>query len=82
MYDIIFSVVAEKQFGKLDHTIQERIKSKLEVIRIRPESYVKRLVGESSHCLRVGDYRLILDIDQGKLIILVIQIGHRSTIYD
>ncbi len=82
MYDVVFSELADKQFGNLDRVMKERIKSVLERIRIRPESYVKKLVGEQGHSLRVGDYRLILDIDQGKLSILVIKIGHRSTIYD
>ena len=31
---------------------------------------------------RVGDYRLISKIDKGKLVILLVEIGHRSTIYD
>jgi len=31
---------------------------------------------------RIGDYRMISKIDKGKLIILVIEIGHRSKIYD
>ena len=31
---------------------------------------------------RVGDYRLISKIDKGKLVILLVEIGHRSTIHD
>ncbi|MBR7153217.1 MAG: type II toxin-antitoxin system RelE/ParE family toxin [Candidatus Methanomethylophilaceae archaeon] len=31
---------------------------------------------------RVGDYRIICRIDRGKLIILVVEVGHRSNIYD
>jgi len=82
MYDVVFSSVAEKQFGKLEHQLQARIHAALERIRIRPEVYVKKLVGESGYRLRVGDYRIIVEIDNGKLIVLVIKIGHRSTIYD
>jgi len=55
---------------------------KLERIRIRPESYVTKLVGDSGYKLRVGDYRVIMDINKGKLSILVIKIGHRRNIYN
>ncbi|MBB4931759.1 mRNA interferase RelE/StbE [Lipingzhangella halophila] len=32
--------------------------------------------------LRVGDYRVIYTVDNGQLVVWVIQVGHRSTIYD
>ncbi|OYT63109.1 hypothetical protein B6V01_004380 [Methanosarcinales archaeon ex4572_44] len=54
----------------------------LERIRIRPEEYVQKLVGSSEFRLRVGDYRLMLDIDKEKILILVLKIGHRKNIYD
>ncbi len=40
-----------------------------------------KLVGDLGYRLQVGDYRVILDIDEGNLIILVIKIGHRKKIY-
>ena len=82
MYEIILSDKASKQFHKLEKSLQERIVSSLERIRIRPEVYVTKLVGDSAYKLRVGDYRILLDINNKKLIILVIKIGHRKNIYD
>lgn len=82
MYDIIFSDKALKQFERLEKPIQERIIKTLERIRIRPESYVTKLVGDIGYKLRVGDYRVIIDIDKGRLLILVIKVGHRKNIYD
>jgi mRNA interferase RelE/StbE len=32
--------------------------------------------------IRVGDYRLLYTIDEGQLLVLVIEAGHRSQIYD
>ena len=81
MYEIFLSNKAEKQFNKLEKNIQSRIISALKRIRIRPEAYVKKLVGDSGYKLRVGDYRIIMDINNGKLIILVIKIGHRKNVY-
>jgi mRNA interferase RelE/StbE len=81
MYEIIFTNNAEKQLKKLERGIQERIISALEKVRIRPESFVTKLVGDSAYKLRVGDYRVLLDINQGRLIILVLKVGHRRNIY-
>ena len=81
-YEITFTDTSRKQFNKLEKDVQERIIKALERIRIRPESYVKKLVGDNCYRLRVGDYRVILDIEKSELIILVIKIGHRKNIYD
>lgn len=81
-YDILFSDNARKQLEKLERAVQERIVKALERIRIRPEAYVVKLVGETAYKLRVGDYRLILDIYQEKLLVLVIKVGHRRNVYD
>jgi len=81
MYEIILSDQALKQIEKLEKSIQERIFKVLERIRIRPEAHVTKLVGDAGYKLRVGDYRVILDINENKLSILVIKIGHRKNIY-
>ena len=81
MYEIVFSEKAKKQFLKLEKDIQKRIIASLDRIKIRPEAYVTKLVGDASYRLRVGDYRVIMDIDKGKLIILIIKVGHRRNIY-
>jgi len=52
----------------------------LERIRIRPYPYVKKLVGSPYFRLRVGDYRVILDIKENELIIHVLELGHRKNI--
>ncbi len=81
-YQVIFSDLALKQLRKLDREIEQRIISTLERIRIRPDAYVKKLVGDEGYRLRVGNYRVILDLDKEKLIILVLRIGHRRNVYD
>ena len=82
LYEIIFSLKAKKQFIRLEKTVQERIISTLERIRIRPEVFVTKLVGDPGYKLRAGDYRIIMDIDKNNLIILVIKVGHRKNIYN
>jgi len=81
LYEIIFSRKAKKQLFKLERTIQEKIIFTLERIRIRPEDYLTKLIADPGYKLRVGDYRVIMDIDKTNLLVLVIKIGHRKDIY-
>lgn len=81
MYEIILSKRVAKFIDKLEFQDRERIIISLDKLRIRPEAYLKRLVGEKSYKFRVGDYRLIIDIENDRLLILVIDIGHRKNIY-
>ena len=81
-YEVLFSDLALKQLKKLDEDIRRRIIATLERIRIRPEAYLRKLVGDDGYRLRVGDYRVIVDLDKEKLIILVLRIGHRRNVYE
>tara|TARA_Y100000296_G_C5064230_1_gene201481 strand:- start:367 stop:618 length:252 start_codon:yes stop_codon:yes gene_type:complete len=81
MYDVELSKIAEKQLYKLNKDLQIRIISTLERCRVRPYVHVKKLVSSSYFRLRVGKYRIIIDIIQNKLIVFVIKIEHRKKIY-
>ncbi len=82
MYELIYSQAAVRQLAKLNKEIQERIFLALERLRIRPESCnIKKLIGMEGYRFRVGDYRILFDIDKNKLNILVLKIGHRKNIY-
>lgn len=81
MYKIIFSDLSLKQLEKLDRHLKERIISSIEKCRIRPYSYIKKLVFIPYFVLRVGDYRVILKIFENELRVLVIKVGHRKSIY-
>ena len=82
MYEIIYSKDAEKFLDKLPQEQRERIINTIERARVRPDHYFERLVGDKASKLRIGDYRIIADIDNGQLLILIIKIGHRKNIYD
>jgi len=82
MYEIIVSDTAKKQLEKLPQEIKDRIGCVIERIKIRPFHFVKKLVGSPYYRLKVGDYRVILDIQQDKLIIFIIELGHRKNVYD
>jgi mRNA interferase RelE/StbE len=47
----------------------------------RPNGY-KKLKGRGGYRIRIGDYRIIYEIEDNKLVVLVIDIGHRKDIYN
>lgn len=81
MYDLVFYDKAKRQLKKLPSNLKSRIINSLERIRIRPFHFVKRKQGTPYYILRVGEYRVILDIKNNKLIIFVIELGPRRRIY-
>ena len=80
-FEVIFSEFADKQLGKLPLDVQNRVVSTLKRCRIRPYSHVIKLVASKYFRLRVGNYRVIMEIIENKLIIHVIEVGHRKNIY-
>ena len=81
MYELKFSDDALNKLSKLDNSIQERIGKVLERVKIRPLDFVEKCVGTTSFKLRIGDYRLFLDINNQQLFIFVITISHRKNAY-
>lgn len=76
----------QKDIRKLDQRIQKKIKDYLEKkisILDDPRILGKSLQGNLSGLwrYRVGDYRIICEIRDEELIVLVVAIGHRSKIY-
>ncbi|RJQ22089.1 type II toxin-antitoxin system RelE/ParE family toxin [Candidatus Woesearchaeota archaeon] len=83
MYVLIYSPAALKALEQLGSAERKRIIIALERLRIRPESCdIKKIVGMSGYRFRVGDYRIIFDLEKEQLQILVIKIGHRKNSYN
>jgi mRNA interferase RelE/StbE len=86
-WTIEFDAGAEKQLGKLNKSDARRIRDFLRERLIgveNPRRIGKALIGKQYENLwryRVGDYRIICRIQDQRLVILVIEIGHRREIY-
>lgn len=81
-FGIYYTEDAKKALGKVDKKVAKRIKAKLAMASVNPDPFIKRLKGIELYAMRVGDYRIILDIKRNELIILVIKIGHRRSVYE
>ena len=84
-YKITFSNDAEKALGKLDKPMIKRIFKALDVLSHDPfdAPNVKRMKGSEEQVfrLRVGNFRIIYEIQNNELIIFVVRIGPRGDIY-
>ncbi len=81
-FQIIWSESAAKEFKKLDRTVANRIYKKVSQLGENPyHSDVVKTVGDPYFRLRVGDYRVIFDIQNDMLRILVLKVGHRNNVY-
>lgn len=84
-YSVEFVRSARKEFEKLPERIRDNVVKALKLLSHDPYSEllrVKKLKGaEDLFRIRLGDYRVVYEIDGNKLIVIVIKIGHRSEIY-
>lgn len=83
-YKVEFKKNAKKDFEKLPTKIATEIEKKLSHMVAGAENLnIKKLVGYTppTHRLRVGDYRIIFEIHNKEIIILVINIAHRKDAY-
>ncbi len=81
-YRIVWSIQASKQLERLDRSVAKRIHEKVGQLYQNPERYVEKLVRYPYYRLRVGDYRMILDIQNETVRILILKVGHRSNVYE
>lgn len=76
---------AKKDLKSVDREQARRIKAYLlDRVAPSPRRHGKALKGTSAGLwrYRVGDYRIICDIRDGELVVLVVRIGHRREVYD
>lgn len=78
-YEVILSHEAERFLNKLDNSIIDRIEN----LKEKPRGG-KPLVGNlrGFWSLRIGEYRVVYQIIDVQLRIVVIQIGHRKNVYE
>ena len=83
MFEVILQKSAENDLKKLDNLTQKRITDKLFELKENPHLGIP-LTGHLAGLrkLRIGDYRVIYQIRNQELIVLVVKIGHRKNVYE
>ncbi|MDT8442165.1 MAG: type II toxin-antitoxin system RelE/ParE family toxin [Desulfuromonadales bacterium] len=73
---------AQKQLARIDRQEQQRLVAAIRNLASEPRpTGGSKLTGRDAWRIRVGDYRVIYEIDDGKLTILVVTIAHRRESY-
>jgi len=85
VWQFIFDKTADKQFARLDKTIQKRIiQATQKIIQSpNPKALAKQLTGSKAQFwrYRVGTHRIIVRFEDLNLIILAVKIAHRKDVY-
>ncbi len=81
VWQVIWSEKSVKQLEKIDKKNAQKIYDSVLDCAKDPFRAVMRLTNSPFYRLRVGNYRVILDLQQKKMIIFVVEVDHRRRIY-
>lgn len=82
-YQVEITRDALRALAKLDKPVRRRVQAAIEALAEQPRPHGVIALHElpGAYRIRVGDYRVIYTIDDGRLIVLVVDLGHRREIY-
>jgi mRNA interferase RelE/StbE len=81
-YQVILPRSVQKQLDRLPDDVAKRILARLSGLETNPRPPdVKKLKGRDAWRIRVGDHRVIYEIHDRILQVIVITVGHRGEIY-
>lgn len=83
MFEVKFTKQAIKDLKKVDKTILVRVKKYINELKQNPRNKGKQLSG-NLHGLwryRIGKYRIIVEIKDDELILLVVKVSKRENVY-
>lgn len=83
MFGVLIKPSAEKQLDRLTAKVRNRVLAALEELRgdPRPPGCVELAGDDNLWRIRVGSYRVIYEIHDDMLIVLVLRVAHRRDVY-
>jgi len=84
IYEITLAPAAARQLRKFDPQVRRRIQAALELLAAEPRPpAATRLVGGAGEWrIRTGAYRIIYEVHDSELLVLVLRLGHRRDVYE
>lgn len=81
-YSVIVSKAAERQLLRLPRDVQPRVRAAIDGLAANPRPPgSQKLSGVEQHRIRIGDYRVIYEIMDAELNVLVVRAGRRDSVY-
>ena len=83
MYAVEFVPSAARELASLDQPMRRRVARRIEQLAEDPRAAgsLKLRGADNVWRSRIGDYRLLYRIEDDRLVVLVIKIGHRRDVY-
>ncbi len=83
-YVVRIAPTAERQLHKCDPQIRRRVQAAIDLLaeNPRPPRATQLVGGAGEWRVRTGDYRIIYEIHEEFVIVLVLKIGHRRDVYE
>ena len=81
LYEVVFDHEALEFLEKSEKQLAQIIWKKIMSSKKIPHHFFERLAGRKDYKLKVGDYRVITDIDDNKKRIEIVLIRHRKNVY-
>jgi len=82
-YRVEYAPAADKQIRKLDPVAQDRVIRTVALLASnpRPPRATQLVGGRGEWRVRTGDYRIVYEVDDDVLVVLVVRVGHRREVY-
>jgi mRNA interferase RelE/StbE len=82
-YSVVYDPAAWRELMKLPQATQERILTAIEGLEVEPRPRgVKKLSGsENYYRIRIGQYRVLYEIRDAVLLVLILTVGNRRDVY-
>jgi mRNA interferase RelE/StbE len=82
-YQVLFAPAADRQLRKLPQAVQRRIVRSMEGLQTnpRPPGAIKLQGEHDLYRLRAGAWRVVYQLADDRLVVLVVRIGHQGDVY-
>ena len=82
-YEVALAPAAARQLRKFDPQVRRRVQAAIELLATepRPPAATQLVGGAGEWRVRTGDYRIVYEIQEERLLVLVLSAGHRREIY-
>ena len=81
-FELVFKQSVAKDLRSIPNKQVERILKRIEALKVEPcPSGVEKLSGQELFRIRQGVYRILYEIRDDELIVVVVKIGHRRDVY-
>ncbi|KQO61303.1 type II toxin-antitoxin system RelE family toxin [Curtobacterium sp. Leaf261] len=82
-YEVEIAPVALRQIRKLDAVARRRVQAAVELLADEPRPPAATMLVNSGGAwrVRVGDYRVVYEVEDDRLLVLVLAAGHRRAVY-